>query len=191
MRFKLTGYFKFSPIKESRVKVSFSSFGETMLRHAAGFQERLYGKTRDRDVFNALLGACASLGWYKNGGWMPNGRFAVRCFEKNKGDILGVCATVHEYSPTGIWLYCDKKFEEEMTKDFVEPEDVIRNPFSVKNCLLDMKRIPDQEWLDAFCERTHSPEAFARRQNYSKEDAAKLAERRPDMAKYVKLMWRI
>lgn len=142
MRIKLTGYFKFSPIRESRVKVSSSSFGEAVLRHAAGFSECLRSG-RDRDAFNALYGACAELGWYRNGGWMPNGRFAVRCLEKNKGDILGVCASAGEYSSTRIWLYCDRKFEEEMTKDFVEPEDVIRHPFSVRNCLLEMKRIPD------------------------------------------------
>jgi hypothetical protein len=190
MRIKLTGYFKFSPVKESRVKVSSSSFGEAVLRRAAGFPECLRA-ARDRDVFNALHGACAELGWYKNGGWMPNGRATVGCSVKNKGDILGVCASAGEYSPTRIWLYCDKLFEEEMTKDFAEPEDVIRNPFSVRNRLLEMKRIPDQKWLDAFCERTHDPDAFARRQQYSRKDAAKLAERCPEMAKYVKLMWRI
>lgn len=190
MRIRLTGYFKFLPIKESHVKVSSSSFGEAVLRHASGFSEYLRA-TRDRDVFNALFGACASLGWYKNGGWMPNGRFAVRCFEKNKGDILGVCASVGEYSSTRIWLYCDKKFEEELMKNFVEPDEIIRDPFSVRNRLLEMKQIPDQEWLDAFCERTHSPDAFARRQQYSKEDAAKLAARCPEIAEYIKLMWRI
>ena len=190
MRLKLTGYFKFLPIKESYVKISSSSFGEAVLRHAAGFSEYLRA-TRDRDVFNSLYGACAKLGWYKNGGWMPNGRFAVRCFEKNKGDILGVCASVGEYSSTRIWLYCDKKFEEDLTKDFTELGEVIRHPFSIKNRLLEMKCIPDQKWLDAFCEQTHSPDAFAHRCNYSKEEAAKLACRCPEMAECVKLMWRI
>ena len=190
MRLKLTGYFKFSPIKESHVKVSSSSFGEAVLRHAAGFSEYLRA-ARDRDVFNALFGACASLGWYKNGGWMPNGRFAVRCFEKNKGDILGVCASAGEYSSTRIWLYCDKKFEVELTKDFAEPDEIIRHPFSIQNCLLEMKRIPDQKWLNAFCERTHSPDAFARRLNCSREDAKELVKRCPEMAEYIKLMWRI
>ena len=190
MRLKLTGYFKFSPIKESYVKVSSSSLGEAVLRHAAGFPEYLRA-TRDRDAFNALFGACASLGWYKNGGWMPNGRFAVRCFEKNKGDILGVCVSVWEYSSTRIWLYCDKKFEEDLTKDFTELGEAIHYPFSIQNRLLEMKRIPDQEWLDAFCERTHDPDAFAHRRNYSKEKAAEFAKRCPEMAEYVKLMWRI
>ena len=190
MRIKLTGYFKFSPIKESRVKVSSSSFGEAVLRHATGFPEYLRFP-RDRDALNALYGACAELGRYKNGGWMPNGRFAVRCPVKNKGDILGVCASAGEYSSTRIWLYCDRKFEEEMAKCFVEPEDIIRNPFSVQYRLLDMKRIPDQEWLDAFCERTHDPDAFARRLNRSREEAEELAKRCPEMAEYVKLMWRI
>ena len=190
MRLKLTGYFKFSPIKESRVKVSSSSFGEAVLRHAAGFSEYLRA-SRDRDVFNSLYGACAKLGWYKNGGWMPNGRFAVRCFEKNKGDILGVCASAGEYSSTRIWLYCDKKFEEDLTKDFIKPGEAIRRSFSIKNRLLEMKRIPDQKWLDAFCEQTHSPDAFAYRCNYSKEKAAELADRCPEMVEYIKLMWRI
>jgi len=190
MRLKLTGYFKFSPIKESYIKVSSSSFGETVLRHAVGFSEYLH-TTRDRDVFNALFGACAGLGWYKNGGWMPNGRFAVRCFEKNKGDILGVCASAGEYSSTRIWLYCDKQFEEEVAMHFVSPDDIIRCPFGLRNRLLEMKRIPDQEWLDAFCERTHNPDAFARRQNFSRKYAEELAKRRPEMAEYIKLMWRI
>lgn len=190
MRLKLTGYFKFSPIKEFYVKVSSSSFGEAVLRHAAGFPEYLRA-TRDRDVFNALFSACASLGWYKNGGWMPNGRFAVRCLEKNKGDILGVCASVGEYYSTRIWLYCDRKFEEEITNDFAELKDIVCYPFSIQNRLLEMKRIPDQKWLNTFCEQTHDPDAFARRQNFSRDDAAKLADRCPEMAEYVKLMWRI
>ena len=115
----------------------------------------------------------------------------IRCFEKNKGDILGVCASAGEYSRTRIWLYCDKEFEEELTKDFVEPEDAIRHPFSIRNCLVEMKRIPDQVWLDAFCERTHDPDAFARRLGCSREEAEELAKRCPEMAEYVKLMWRI
>jgi len=190
MRIKLTGYFKFSPIKESCVKAPTTALGKAMIRHAAGFNEYLYGK-RDRDFYNAVIGACAAMGWYKTGGWMPNGRFSVKCREKNKGDILGICATFGEYSTTRAWLYCDEKFEEEMSKDFMKAEDVIRDPFSVRNRLLEMKCIPDQKWLDAFCERTHSPDAFARRQQYSREDAAKLAARRPEMAEYIKLMWRI
>lgn len=192
MHLKLTGYFKFLPIKEFRVKAPTRSLAEATFRYAVGHRlEHLYSRDRDRDFFNTVFSACAGLGWYNNGGWKPNGTGRARCSEKDRGDILGVCATFDLYSSTRVWLYCDRKFEEEMTKCFVEPDDVIRSPFTVQNCLLDMKHIPDQKWLDAFCEATHSPDDFARKRNFSRDDAEKLAMERPDLAAYVKLMWRV
>ena len=83
---------------------------------------------------------------------------------------------------------CGTKFEEEITNDFAELEDFVCHPFSIQNCLLEMKRIPDQKWLNAFCEQAHDQDAFARRQNFSRDDAAKLADRCPEMEEYVKLM---
>jgi len=164
-----------------------------MLRFAAGAPVYV-DKSSYRDAYNALLGKCAESGWYKDGGWMPNGRFAVKCREKDKGDILGVCATLPKYGSTQIWLYCDKTFEESLVKDFAEPEDVIRHPFTIKNWLIDMKRIPDKRWLDAFCERTHDPDAFSMRhfgRALSPDDVKDYIERLPKMEKYIKTMWRL
>lgn len=197
----LTGYFKFSKLEHDHAKIPDGSVGEALLRSAAGLDAFI---TRDsaRNAWNAIISKCARLGWYRNGGWRPNGRHSLPCRLKDMGDVLGVCASFGQqrtpndcWGHARVWLYCDKEFAKAMLEDFFPPEARLRfavNYYNFINGLvLYMDRIPDHAWLEKFCRRTHDPAGFANlryRRTFTKEEALAEAERLPKLAKYIKTM---
>jgi hypothetical protein len=201
MTVNLTGYFKFSNLKNERAKIRDGSASEALLKSACGL-ESFVTRGTVRDAWNAIISKCARLGWYRNGGWMPNGRHSLPCRLKEMGDILGVCASFGQqrtpnagWGHARVWLYCDKDFEKAMLEDFFPPETRLRlavNYFnSVTGLVLYMDSIPDHRWLNAFCKKTHDPKGFARRvygRTFTKEEALAEAKRLPKLAKYIKTM---
>lgn len=199
MLVRLTGYFKFSPPKTVSVRVPDRAIGESLIRHEVG-QDAFFTKSSSRDAWNALIGKCAELGWYRNGGWLPNGRMSVRCGVKDRGDILGVCATFVDYlSPNSgfgsnrVWLYCDKAFEREMLTDFFEPDERLKIEVMYTICsrFVCMKTIPSKKWLYDFCKKTHDFYHFTINKfgrSLTDKELVELSEKCPKLKSYIKLM---
>ena len=190
-RIKLTGYFKFSAVKTAEANIPGGDLAEPCLRQTVG-QDVLLGPGPGplRDVWNAVAGKCGELGWYRDGGWRPHGGGSYRCREKDKGDVLGVRASAFGWS---AWLYCDREFEKALLEDFFSPDERLRLEVAggVRGRLRHGQEAPGQRWLDAFCRRTHDPDAFARRK-YGREitraEAANAVKTFPKLAKYIKTM---
>ena len=153
MKAKITGYFKFRPIAEAEAKIPSGSVAELLVKHAAGKNGWLTAASAP-DAWNSVVGRCAELGWYRNGGWMPNGRVGGgggRAADKARGDILGVCVSFGECSKARTWLYCDLMLENAMKEMVGRGWDL---GFHLTSQVVEMERIPDQEWIDGFCLRT-------------------------------------
>ena len=199
MLIRIVGYFKFSPMKSTFVKVPDKAVGESLIRYEIG-QDSFFTKYSSRDAWNAVIGKCAELGWYRNGGWLPNGRSSAKCAVKDKGDILGVCVTFVDYSSEATsnghvrsWVYCDKAFEQKMLEDFFEPDDRLKIAikYSVCGSFVTMKSIPSKKWLDDFCKKTHDPYHFAINRfgrSFTDKEIIELSEKNPKLKSYIKLM---
>ena len=201
MNVSIRGYFKFSPIKTACVKIPDSAVSESLIRHEAG-QDVFFAKSSTRDAWNAVIGKCAELGWYKNGGWLPNGKSSARCAVKDKGDILGVCAMFMTYAYAGpamqagfprSWLYCDKVFEQAILNDFFPPDEQLKMAvkYSICGSVITMKSPPSQKWLYEFCRKTHDPYRFAINKfghSLTDTEIAELSTRCPKLTNYIKTM---
>ena len=189
MTILIKGYFKFSKIKEICAKAPDSSVSESILKSAAGL-DMYFTSGTCRDAWNAVVSACARAGWYRTGGWIPRGGTSNRCATKNKGDVLGVCATFGlsqtrplEFART--WLYCDRDFEKAVMEEFFEPDQ--RLGLTVKNyglmrAIFSSGAVPGQGWLDEFCAKTHDPVRYSTKwfgRTFTEEEALELAEKMP------------